>query len=89
MGTLVTLTLIAVGLIVVALAVSLITILLMLRRTLFTLGTINVGLRSISRRVEPLEPVLAAINSDLTAVRSELLGVLGARNGRKHAMDAR
>ena len=83
MDTLVILTLIAVGLIVVALAVSLITILLMLRRTLFTLGTINVGLRSIARRVEPLEPVLAGVNSDLAAVRSELLGVLRARNGRK------
>lgn len=83
MDTLVILTLIAVGLIVAALAVSLITILLMLRGTLFTLGTVNVGLRSIARRVEPLEPVLTAVNSDLSAVRNELQSVLVARNGRK------
>lgn len=83
MQILVILTLVAVGLIVVALAVSLITILVMLRRTLFTLGTINVGLRSIARRVEPLEPALTEINSDLAAVRKELLTVLSTRNGRK------
>lgn len=87
MDTLVILTLIAVGLIVAALAVSLITILLMLRGTLFTLGTVNVGLRSIARRVEPLEPVLAAVNSDLSAVRNELQSVLVARNGRKKATE--
>lgn len=79
MTLLVTLTLVAVGLIVVALAVSLITILVLLRRTLFTLGTINVGLRSIALRVEPLEPVLAEVNSDLEAVRNDLIGVLPAR----------
>ncbi|MGH4022210.1 MAG: hypothetical protein ACRDT0_23845 [Pseudonocardiaceae bacterium] len=83
MDTLVVLTLVAVGLIVVALALSLITILLILRRTLFTLGTVNVGLRSIARRVEPLEPVLAEVNSDLAAVRAELLSVLRARDGHK------
>ena len=70
------LTLVAVGLIVVALAASLLTILVQLRRILFTLGTVNVGLRSIARRVEPLEPTLAEVNTDLTAVRDGLLGVL-------------
>lgn len=74
---LVVLTLIIIGLVVVTLAVSLTTILLMLRRTLFTLGTINVGLRSIARRVEPLEPVLGEVNSDLTGVRNELVNVVG------------
>jgi hypothetical protein len=70
------LTLVAVGLIVVALAASLLAILFQLRRILFTLGTVNVGLRAIARRVEPLEPILAEVNTDLTAVRDGLVGVL-------------
>lgn len=74
--TLVTLTLIATGLIVVALAVVLITILALLRKTLFTLGTINVGLRAIARRVEPLEPVLADLNTELAGVHHELTTTL-------------
>lgn len=71
-----TLTLLAVGLIVVALAVSLISILVMLRRTLFTLGTINVGLRSIAWRVEPLDTILTDVNTELGRARSALLAVL-------------
>lgn len=78
MTLLVILTLVAVGLIVVALALSLITILVLLRRTLFTLGTINVGLRSIARRVEPLEPVLGRVNGDLEGVQRELGAALAA-----------
>jgi hypothetical protein len=70
------LTLVAVGLIVAALAASLLTILVQLRGILFTLGTVNVGLRAIARRVEPLEPILAEVNADLTAVRDGLLSVL-------------
>ncbi len=77
--TLVTLTLIATGLIVVALAVVLITILLLLRKTLFTLGTINVGLRSIARRVEPLQPVLADLNTELAGVQREMSTALTQR----------
>jgi hypothetical protein len=73
------LTLVGVGLIVVVLAIYLITITVLLRRTLFTLGTINVGLRSIAARVEPLEPVLAEINSDLTGVRDALTEVLSKK----------
>ncbi len=76
MNLLVILTLVAVGLIVVALAIALTTIVVLLRHTLFTLGTINVGLRAISRRVEPLEPVLAEVNSDLTRTRNALMSVL-------------
>ncbi len=77
--TLVTLTLIAAGLIVVALAVVLITILILLRKTLFTLGTINVGLRSIARRVEPLQPVLADLNTELAGVQQEMSTALAQR----------
>jgi hypothetical protein len=73
------LTLVAVGLIVAALAAYLIAIAVLLRRTLFTLGTINVGLRSIAARVEPLEPILAEINSDLSGVRDALVEVLSKK----------
>jgi hypothetical protein len=76
------LTLVAVGLIVVALAAFLLTILVQLRRILFTLGTVNVGLRAIARRVQPLEPILAEVNTDLTAVRDGLFGVLRGRQER-------
>lgn len=72
MTVLVVLTLTAAGLIVVALALALITILLRLRAILFTLGTINVGLRAIAGRVEPIEPLLAEINLDLTNASSGL-----------------
>jgi uncharacterized protein (DUF3084 family) len=84
MSTVAIATLLAVGLIVVALAVALIIILALLRRTIFTLGTINVGLRSIARRVGPLEPVLGEVNSDLTRARDALNTALAAhqqRNG--------
>jgi hypothetical protein len=77
-----TLTLVAVGLIVVALALALITILMLLRSTLFTLGTVHVGVRSIARRVEPLEPVLAEVNSDLTQARNALMSTLKAHHER-------
>lgn len=70
------LTLVGVALLIVALAAYLLVALFLLRKTLFTLGTINVGLRSIALRVEPLEPVLAEINSDLSGVRDALTDVL-------------
>lgn len=70
------LTLVGVALLIAALAAYLLAALFLLRKTLFTLGTINVGLRSIALRVEPLEPVLSEINSDLTAVRDALTEVL-------------
>jgi hypothetical protein len=82
MSLLAILTLVAVGLIVVALAASLVTILVQLRRILFTLGTVNVGLRAIARRVQPLEPILAEVNRDLVAVRDGLLGVLRGQQER-------
>lgn len=66
------LTLVAVGLILVAVAAYLVAYLLVLRRTLVTLGTVNVGLRAIARRVEPLEPVLADVHDTLSAARTEL-----------------
>jgi hypothetical protein len=76
------LTLVVVGLIVAALAVSLVAILVQLRRILSTLGKVNVGLRVIAERVQPLEPILAEVNGDLAAVRDRLAGVLRRRRER-------
>lgn len=74
------LTLLAIGLIVVAVALYLIIIALRLRKTQKALDTVNVGVRAIARRVEPLEPILSEVNADLSAVRDALAGVL-ARKG--------
>ncbi|HYY78752.1 MAG TPA: hypothetical protein VFD04_06145 [Actinomycetes bacterium] len=82
MSLLAILTLVVVGLIVAALAVSLVAILVQLRRILSTLGKVNVGLRVIAERVQPLEPILAEVNGDLAAVRDRLAGVLRRRKER-------
>jgi hypothetical protein len=76
------LTLIAVGLIVAALAVSLMAILVQLRRILSTLGTVNVALRAIADRVQPLEPILGEVNQDLAGVRDGLVAVLRRKEER-------
>lgn len=76
------LTLIAVGLIVAALAVSLMAILVQLRRILSTLGTVNVALRAIADRVQPLEPILGEVNQDLARVRDGLVAVLRPKEER-------
>ncbi len=59
-----------------AVAVYLIAYLVVLRRAMFTLGTVNAGVRAIGRRVEPLEPVLAEVNGDLTTVRDRLVAIV-------------
>lgn len=75
--------LVAAGLIVVVLAAYLLVITYLLYKTLFTLGTMNVGVRSIARRVEPLEPILGEINGDLIAARDGLSGVLARKTSEK------
>jgi hypothetical protein len=82
MSLLAILTLVVVGLIVATLAVTLVTILVQLRRIRSILGKVNVGLRGIAQRVQPLEPILAEVNGDLAAVRDRLVGVLQRRKER-------
>ena len=82
MSLLAILTLVVIGLLVAALAVSLVAILVQLRRILSTLGKVNAGLGVIVQRVEPLEPILAEVNGDLAAVRDRLMGVLRRRKER-------
>ncbi len=67
---------IGVAVVLGAVAAFLIAYLVVLRRAMHTLGTVNAGVRAIGRRVEPLEPVLAEVNGDLTAVRDRLVAIV-------------
>lgn len=70
------LTIVGVAVVLAAVAAYLIAYLILLRRAMMTLGTVNVGVRAIGRRVEPLEPILAEVNGDLTAVRDRLVAIV-------------
>jgi hypothetical protein len=76
MSLLVLLTYIGVGLLVLALALYLLTIVVILRRVRETAGLIVFGLRAIAHQAEPVGEVAAQINADLTAVRDALHGLL-------------
>lgn len=78
------LTLIAVGLILVAVAGYLIAIAVVLRKALKTLGSVNISIRSIAGRVEPLDPALSEIATDLSRVRD-----LSRRVLREHVEERR
>ncbi len=71
-------TLIATGILVVALAVYLIVIAYNLRKAVDTLGLVIFGVRAIAHRVEPVEPLLTQILEDLTVVDDVLGEVLAA-----------
>lgn len=70
------LTIIGVAVVLAAVAAYLIAYLLGLRAAMKTLGTVNAGVRAIGRRVQPLEPILAEVNGDLTAVRDRLAAIV-------------
>lgn len=70
------LTIVGVAVVLGAVAVYLILYLVLLRSAMKTLGTVNAGVRAIGRRVEPLEPILAEVNGDLTAVRDRLVAIV-------------
>jgi hypothetical protein len=74
-------TLLLTGLLVVALAAYLVWVVLLLRRIVATLGQVASEVRTIASRTEPVGPVLAEVNADLTAV-AEALEALAARAGR-------
>lgn len=58
-----------VGVLVLALAAYLLTILYLLRSTHDTLGKVLFGVRAIAHRTEPIGPILADVNRELLAVR--------------------
>lgn len=70
-------TLVAIGLTVAALAFYLLHVLMLLRATSFTLGTIIAGLRAIAHQTRPVGEVVTAINSDLGEVKEALESILG------------
>lgn len=70
-------TLVGVALTVAALALYLISVIVHLRHTSFTLGTIIAGLRSIAHQTRPVGVIVNQINADLEAVKGVLEGALG------------
>ena len=72
-------TLVLVGLLVVALAAYLIVIIRILKHVNFTLGTLIVGVKAIALQVEPVNPIVQEINTDLTAVKDALEGLLAKK----------
>lgn len=58
-----------VGVLVLALATYLLTILYLLRSTHDTLGKVLFGVRAIAHRTQPIGPFLADVNRELATVR--------------------
>lgn len=65
-------TLVFVGLLVVALAVTLIAVALVLRRVNDALGKVLFGVRAIAHRTQPLPDAMQQINGDLRAIADGL-----------------
>jgi uncharacterized protein YoxC len=69
-------TLIGVGVVVVALAAYLATIAYLLKKVNFTLGTVLIGVRSIANQTEPVGAVVDDIVDDVVAIQRALEGLL-------------
>ncbi len=76
MRALVIVTYVAIGALVAALAVVLLTIVVLLRKIRHTAGLILFGVRAIANQVAPVGPVVEEINSDLIGVRDALQSIL-------------
>ncbi len=70
--------LVLVFLFVVALAGYLIWVVFILRHAVDTLGRVTFGVRAIAYRTEPVGPVLADVNANLTAVADALEGLVAS-----------
>lgn len=70
-------TLLGVALTVAALALYLIHVIVLLRKTSFALGTIIAGLRAIAFQARPLAQLVGEINRDLGDVQAVLEDALG------------
>ncbi len=70
--------LVIVFLLVAALAFYLIWVVLILRHAVDTLGKVTFGVRAIAHRTEPVGPVLADVNANLTAVAAALEGLVAS-----------
>lgn len=69
--------------IAVVLAGYLIRVILILRHAVDTLGKVTFGVRAIALRAEPIDPVLADVNANLTAVAEALEGLVPADDAAK------
>lgn len=72
-------TLIGVGILVLALAFYLIRIALILRSVIDTLGKITFGVRAIAHATTPVNPILGEIKADVDTMESALTGLLEAK----------
>ncbi len=70
--------LVLVFLLVAALAAYLIWVVFILRHAVDTLGKVTFGVRAIAHRTEPVGPVLADVNANLTAVAEALEGLVAS-----------
>lgn len=65
-------TLVLVGILIAALAVYLIVIIVALRKTSQTLGTVVLGVRAIAHRTEPLAAMIEQVADDVIAIDEAL-----------------
>lgn len=65
------------GVLVAALAFYLLWVVAILRHLVDTLGKVLFGVRAIAHRVEPVEEIVADINTDLTAVAEAMESLAG------------
>jgi len=63
---------------VLALAFYLLWVVVILRRLVDTLGKVAFGVAAISHRVSPVDPLVAEINADLSAVADALEGLVAS-----------
>jgi len=70
--------LVLVFLLVAALAAYLVWVVFILRHAVDTLGKVTFGVRAIAHRTEPVGPVLADVNANLTAVAEALEGLVAS-----------
>lgn len=72
MTALVIVTFVAIGVLVAALAVYLITIMTILRSVRHTVGLVLFGVRAIAHQAKPVREVVSEMNAELTGVRDAL-----------------
>lgn len=75
-------TLIGVGILILALAFYLIRIALILRSVIKTLGLITFGVRSIAHQTEPVNQIVGEIRDDVRAMEGALKDLLEAKKSR-------
>jgi hypothetical protein len=73
-----TVTIVLVGVLVIALAGYLSVIAYLLHKASFALGTVLIGVRAIEHQTRPISEVVAGIGEDILGIESALAGLLPA-----------